>query len=379
MRKSVHELNRLPTEFHEDGAPELPELPDEFNRFPRPAKAKEDRSRLRKVMLYLAAAGVVTLGALSPRVHADLPSKADENASVAQTTRQPSGKETDAPVSTIEPSVTPAPTPTPEPKATSTPEPTHAPTPIPTPGVDVGFYYRSSLVYYAMLTISEPEQVSAVSLRLKAPNEEEPALEVELTPQEIANGFYNLRAGDRDEGFDANTFFAHHAEADLLMELTYTVQGEAGEETVVETMEPAVEDWIYWGFDSADDVDFTEMMFGTAFPNCFVVRIFDTTVDLQMTVGSDAESLKNGDVTISIQIDGREIPAQGSRFIKGGPWPDEDGSSYYICFLVIPIPEDFPQQGTATLTLTRKLIHSDTILVNVKDNVEYSKKEYVDN
>ena len=371
MRKSVHELNRLPTEFHEDGAPELPELPDEFNRFPRPATAKEDRSRLRKVMLYLAAAGVVTLGALSPRVHADLPSKADDNASVAQTTRQPSGKETDAPVSTIEPSVPPAPTPT--------PEPTSKPAPVQTPGVDVGYYYRASDVYYAFLLISLPDQVSSVSFRLLAPDDGEPALEVALTPEEIEMGAYTLRVGNRDEGFDANTFFAHHAEADLLMELTYTVQGEAGEETVVETMEPAVEDWIYWGFDSADDVDFTEMMFGTAFPNCFVVRIFDTTVELQLTVGSDAETLSNGDVTISITIDGREIPAEGSRLIKGGPWPEDDGNTYYAYMLVIPIPEDFPQQGTATLTLTRKLIHSDTILVNVKDNVEYSKKEYVDN
>ena len=369
MRESVHELNRLPSEFHEDGAPELPELPDEFNRFPRPVKAKEDRSRLRKVMLYLAAAGLLTIAACSlqtkGRGGTAEPAKADENAPVVQATQQPSGTETDAPTAAIEPSLTPA----------AMPEPTPKPEPVQTPGVHIGYYYRASEVYYALLRISVPERVSSVSFRLLAPDEEEPALQIELTPEQIENAVYQLRAGKREEGFDASEYFAHHAEAELIMELTYTVLGEAGMETRVETLEPDVEDWIYWGFDSADDVDFTEMMFGTAFPNCFVVRIFDTTVDLQMTVGSDAESLKNGDVTISIQIDGREIPAQGSRFIKGGPWPDEDGSSYYICFLVIPIPEDFPQQGTATLTLTRKLIHSDTILVNVKDNVEYSKKE----
>ena len=35
MSRRVHELNQIPTEFHEDGAPELPLLPDEFNRFPK--------------------------------------------------------------------------------------------------------------------------------------------------------------------------------------------------------------------------------------------------------------------------------------------------------------------------------------------------------
>ncbi|MBR4906097.1 MAG: hypothetical protein IKZ44_04510 [Clostridia bacterium] len=367
MRESVHELNRIPTEFHENGAPEQPELPDEFNRFPRPAKAKEDRSRLRKIMLLLAAAGLVILGVFAP-LHPDpRPAEAETVQTEKTETPEPTAFATSVPTAVPTPAPTPEPTPEPTPIPTETPKPTPIP---PTPGVIVGYYYRASEVYYALLRISVPERVSSVSIRLTAPDIEEPALEIELTPRQIENGIYQLRAGDRDEGFDANEFFAHHAEANLTMELTYTILSEAGEETVAETIEPAVEDWIYWGFDSEDDI-VGEMMFGTVFPNCFVGRIYDTTVaDLKLTVGSDAEALNNGDAAISILIDGREIPAEGSRLITGGPWPDDDGLTYYAYILVIPLPEDFPQHGTATMTLTRKLIHSDAILVRVKV-VEY--------
>jgi hypothetical protein len=67
MREQVHELNRIPTEFHEDGAPELPPLPDEFNRYPRRAKTEDRRSRLRRSMLLLAASGLTVLGILFPQ------------------------------------------------------------------------------------------------------------------------------------------------------------------------------------------------------------------------------------------------------------------------------------------------------------------------
>jgi len=364
MRQSVHELNRIPTEFHENGAPELLELPDEFNRFPRPAKAKEDRSRLRKIMLILAAAGLVILGVFAPLSPENRPAEAE----AVET------EKTEQPAMTPEASALPTPIATPAPTDVPTPIPTVTPTvtPIPTPGVDIIYYYRASEVYYASLHISVPELVSSVSLRLIAPDVEEPALEIELTPEQIENATYQLRVGDREEGFDANEFFAHHAEADLTMELTYTIRGEAGEETVTETIEPAVEDWIYWRFDSEDDVGgIAEMMFGDIFPNCFAVRIFDSpNGDLALTVGSDADTLKNGDVTIRVRIDGREIPAEGSRLLRGRYRYEGDDTIYYDYALVIPIPEDFPQHGTATMTLTRKLMHSDTILVREKD-VEY--------
>ncbi len=364
MRKSTHELNEISPEFSENIAPEFVPLPDEFNRFPRQNKRTKDRSRLRKILLYLAAAGIVVFGVFSPNA---AESSAVEPAPQAEATAE-------TPIETPKPSASPAEafTPAPTPAPTEEPSPTPNTTPIPTPGADVMYYYRSSLVYYAMLHISVPEQVSAVSFRLLDPNEEEPALEIELTPKQILDGTYQMRVGNRDEGFDANEYFATHPDADLTLELRYTVAGDAGEETHTETFEPDVEDWIYWRFDSEDDVGgIGEMMFGQVFPNCFVVRIYESTnPNLKIAVGDDPEALNNGDVAITVSIDGREIPEEGATPYSMMYRYSGDDTVYYDYALVIPLPEDFPPHGEATLTLTRKLIHSGSVFVHVK-TVEY--------
>ena len=54
----------VPTEFHEDGAPEYPVLPDEFNRNAPVVEPEEDKTRLRKIMLYAAATGLLSVGLL---------------------------------------------------------------------------------------------------------------------------------------------------------------------------------------------------------------------------------------------------------------------------------------------------------------------------
>ena len=51
MRKRLHEIMDMPTEFHEDGAPEFPVLPDEFNRNAPNAEPEEVKNRPRKIML----------------------------------------------------------------------------------------------------------------------------------------------------------------------------------------------------------------------------------------------------------------------------------------------------------------------------------------
>ena len=364
MRKTIDQLNQIPSEYPNDVTKEFVPLPDEFNRFPQTAKPKEKCEKRRMLKWLLAAAGLAVLGILPLTVRTD----AVKEAAVV------SDPETPVPGTAVEATPIQTPVPTPAPTEAPTLSPTETPkvTPVPTPGVSVSYYYRASEVYYAMLIVSVPERVSSVSFRLVAPDVEEPALEIELTPQQIEDRIYVLRVGNRDDGFDANEFFAHHAEADLTMELTYTIVGDAGEETRTETFEPTVEDWIYWRFDSEEDVGgIGEMMFGDIFPNCFTVRIFDSlNGELNLTVGSDADALGNGDVTISVLIDGREIPAEGSRLLRGMYRYEGDDTIFYDYALVIPLPEDFPQHGTATMTLTRKLTRGEAIIVEVK-NVDY--------
>ena len=270
------------------------------------------------------------------------------------------------------PALTAQPTATATPEATA--EPTQAPTatPAPTPGVDVIYYYHASLVYYAALNISVPDQVTSVSLRLTAPNDENPALEIELTPEEIAKGYYQLRAGDRDDGFDANAYFAYREETELTMEIRYTASGDAGQETHVETFDPSVELWIDWRYDSEEDIGgIAEWMYGEIFPNCFVVRLYESTdADQQLIVGSDAGTLKNGGIAIAVSIDGRDIPSEGSTLYSAMYRYTDDNAVFYDYALVIPIPKDFPKHGTATLTLTRRLTDSDAVIVRSK-TIEY--------
>lgn len=337
---------------------------------------------MRKIMLMLAAAGLSVLGifTVNAKEADDLPVATVQPTKLA-------GIESTAPVPTPNAAETPTaaetsvetPTQTETERATAAPTPTLEPTPvatetprvtpIPTPGVQVGYYYRSSLVYYATLIVSMPEQVTSVSFRLIAPDVAEPALEIELTPQQIADRFYQLRVGDRDDGFDANPFFASHEDAELTMELTYTVQGDAGEQTHTETFEPSVEPWIDWRFDSEEDVGgIAELMFGQIFPNCFTVRIYETTnLDLQLSVGADTETLPNGGVSIQVSIDGRDIPAEVSQLYSQQYRYQGDETVYCDYVLVIPIPEDFPQHGTATMTLTRKLTDNDAVIMRVKE------------
>ena len=359
MRKRLHEIMDVQTEFHEDGAPEYPVLPDEFNRNAPIVEPETDKHRLRKIMLYFASIGLLSVGLL----FLSSPHTKDPTASV---TPPPAAQASELPALTAQPTATA----TPE----ATAEPTQAPTatPAPTPGVDVIYYYHASLVYYAALNISVPDQVTSVSLRLTAPNDENPALEIELTPEEIAKGYYQLRAGDRDDGFDANAYFAYREETELTMEIRYTASGDAGQETYVETFDPSVELWIDWRYDSEEDIGgIAEWMYGEIFPNCFVVRLYESTdPEQQLIVGSDAGTLKNGGIAIAISIDGREIPADGSTLYSVMfRYPDDD-TVFYDYALVRPVPEDFPQHGTATMTLTRRLSGSDAVIVRIK-TIEY--------
>ena len=349
----------VPTEFHEDGAPEYPVLPDEFNRNAPIVEPETDKHRLRKIMLYFASIGLFSVGLLF------LSSPHTKNPA-APVTPPPAAQASELPALTAQPTATA----TPE----ATAEPTQAPTatPAPTPGVDVIYYYHASLVYYAALNISVPDQVTSVSLRLTAPNDENPALEIELTPEEIAKGYYQLRAGDRDDGFDANAYFAYREETELTMEIRYTASGDAGQETHVETFDPSVELWIDWRYDSEEDIGgIAEWMYGEIFPNCFVVRLYESAdADQQLIVGSDAGTLKNGGIAIAVSIDGRDIPSEGSTLYSAMYRYTDDNAVFYDYALVIPIPKDFPQHGTATLTLTRRLTDSDAVIVRSK-TIEY--------
>jgi len=67
MRRNIEEINQISPELPNDGAKEFAPLPDEFNRDTPTAKTEKRKpSSIRKIMLYLASIGVVTLGIITP-------------------------------------------------------------------------------------------------------------------------------------------------------------------------------------------------------------------------------------------------------------------------------------------------------------------------
>lgn len=133
-RKTCHEQNGLPPEFHEEFAPEDTPLPDEFNRFAPQAEAGDAQARhrhLMKMVMYLAAAGVLALG-----LFATAPKTGPSGPEPTQVPNVSQGPEATREATATQPAETPAPTA--EPTAAPTPAPTPVPTPEPTevPEVD---------------------------------------------------------------------------------------------------------------------------------------------------------------------------------------------------------------------------------------------------
>ena len=126
MSKKPHEIMGVPPEYSGREIPEYTEPPDEFNRFASTAPEEERKSsRMRKIMLLLAAAGLTTLGIFWLRKPQPAPVPADAQATAtaeATATFEATSEATPETTSDATPAETQAPTPT--------PSPTPAPTPV---------------------------------------------------------------------------------------------------------------------------------------------------------------------------------------------------------------------------------------------------------
>lgn len=114
MRNSVDELNQIQPDFSVDSAKEITPPPDEFNAAAVQRRPEKKGSSIRKVMLYLASIGVVTLGIITPVGRILPPETADRTEAASA-----------MPSIAAEATAAPAP-------ETSAEVPTEAPTPVPT-------------------------------------------------------------------------------------------------------------------------------------------------------------------------------------------------------------------------------------------------------
>ena len=430
----------LPPEYHEDGPPEYPTPPDEWNRFAPVVEPVRTKSRLRKVLLLLVA-GLPLLGFFSPlkavlpaaepeepvetylvqawheppsgarvtltvdgsdqtadgvtgvnvpegavvRVHYDVSmwSYTEDDVSLGGTMLEGALYETDEPLAfrvgqgggvihfylnfpsdVSEPS---APDATPEP--TGSPAPTPEPTPDPSPDVTV-VYYNTSSVFHGHIDLNMPERISAVHVQLWDEFTQTAALEYDFTEEDLALGYYEF------SGFDLSEFYWEHREefdaADTFpnpyLEATITYTGDDGsEQTLTRSARAQGEDWVALSYDEPD-LDWS-WLGGDVYPDCFVARVYPTMQDtIYITMDPD-EELQNGNVFLSITVDGQTLVTDDAYLVKYEDEYTVEGETYVdIMFVyVIPRPKDFPEHGTAHFTITQKLIHYDLIVTRERD------------
>ena len=295
-------------------------------------------------------------------------------AMVAAATPTPGSDRTPSP--TLDHTPSPSPVPTAEPTMTAEPTPSPKPTPEPvtTPGARLVFY-KTSEVYHLQVMLDAQDKMEAVTVRLIDRGNGETMWEHELSEDEIAFGWYALSNYD----LYASEYAWNHMdqvrqgyEPEPVLEVTYTARGDDGTaETVTEQAEAAYELWISARYDLMDpSQDFLSyFMEETTYPDCFVVRIDPSPYgDLTISYGKDVE-LQPGDVSVTVKVDGQELPADScyvekTEIIRGG-------DKFYSYAFVMPRPDSFPEHGTAQIEITRRLISYSNHTRSDLKTVEY--------
>ncbi len=327
MRKSVAELNRIPNEFHEGGAPELPELPDEFNRFTPPTKDDRvnRRKKLMKMLMILAAAGVILVSTVSLRTAPEqIPPESE-----------PSNAEAEQPA---------APTPEPE----------------PLPDCEPIYFYTHS-VSNAIVLLSDPAHTVKAYACIWDEQVSDAIIDHDFTAEEIAAGVWEELA------IDTNDFYWKHAEQyealetfvqpTLYVTITYRLD-DGTEGTITRTAAPTAEDYVYVDYHDSDlfENEWT-------FPGCFAASVYDTQTDpLLFTTDPDHE-LQPGEIFLSVTVNGERIPEENcsvKRLVDSFEYEGET-FTHYSFFYIMRRPDSFPEHGTAHVIVKQKLIHYDYI------------------
>ena len=375
MRKKIHEIMGVPPEYQNGGMTEYPEPPDEFNRFAPPAPEEEKPSRTRRILLLLAALGVISFGIFWPTALRPILPVAETTASpgaptaeaslppVTEVPRQTEQAAETAPAET--PAATPVPTATTAP--TATPEPTPKPTPYETPGVEV-IFFRQSQVYTGFVWVSKKEEAISAELKVYDPDIEQAAIEHTFTPEELASGFYKIT------DYEPYDFYFEHSdeynrldrEPELVMQVTAVYRTEAGEETLTGSCEAQEEIWVDFDFDSEEDRTILEMLYGTVYPDCFVIRVLGVPIeDLQLLLNADESELEPGGISVSISVDGVTLTGEDSTLSKEKYM--YGGQILYDYVLLIPRPDTIPAHGTAHYSILQRLIHFNSYQTKERD------------
>lgn len=229
---------------------------------------------------------------------------------------------------------------------------------MPRPEAQIVFY-RTSEVYHGQVRFTVPALLETVVVRMWDRGLEEEIWSHDLTQEELSRGEYAFSDYDLFSGDYVEKHLDQLREGyepDPVLEVIYTFRAETGTETVTEQAEPAYEPWISARYDLQDpSEDFLAyFMEQTTYPDCFVVRIEDTPYgDLHVAYGEEGD-LPAGGVAVTITVDGRALPGDDCRLET--ETFEYEGTTFYTYLLIVPRPEDFPAEGTAQITIARRLL-----------------------
>ena len=381
MRKRLYEIMGVPPQYHEDGPPEYPAPPDEFNRF-APQEEQESertRSRIMRIMLLFGFAGLSAVGMLFARASAtaddtrpavltasavSTQTPEPEAAAVAvahvsmettlpEETSAPTAapSDTPAPVPTDTPSPEPMETPSPEPAETPSPEPTETPAPRETPAIDA-LYFNFSAQYHLDLSLADAAELTACEIVITDPLLGNELFRHALTEAELAAGRYEMEPIWLDSYMMEHwsEFESLNAEPDPVLSVTAVYSTADGEKVLTKEQYSSYETGWYAQYDAPD----AEANAYT-FPGCLHFGTYEQYGKGPIVAVDDLSVIPFGGISISVDIDGVQIPADSCTVKERALTIFDEETGYYMTDVIIPIPENAPEHGTAHFVITQKI------------------------
>lgn len=368
MRKRLYEIMGVPPQYREDGPPEYPAPPDEFNRFAPIAQEPERvRSRIMRIMLLFGVSGLTVVGLLFSRANASAadtrpaeliaqadatPSPSPKAAAAVPTEDTPVPTETPRPEETAVPPSAPSDTLSPAPAETPSPAPTDTPAPRETPAVDA-LYYNFSAQYHLTLTLADAEELTFCEAVITDSVLGHELFRHTLTEEELAAGMFGMEPFWLDE-----YWFEHREELEAINAypdpvLTVRAVYNTADGEVELTKEAKASEETGWSvrYDAPD----TEQSDYT-YPGCLFFGTYEAFGTAPAVAIDDLSVTRYGGISLSVTVGGVSVSKEDCTIKERALTIFDEETGYYMTDVIIPIPENAPEHGTAHFIITQQLM-----------------------
>ena len=368
MRKRLYEIMGVPPQYREDGPPEYPTPPDEFNRFaPVVQEPERARSRIMRIMLLFGVSGLIVVGLLFSRANVSVPvtqpiaptvqasfapSPSPESTAAVHTDNTSVPTEEPRPEETAVPSSAPSDTPSSAPSDTPSPAPTETPAPHETPSIDA-LYYNFSAQYHLTLSLSDAEELTSCEAVITDSVLGHELLRHTLTEDELAAGMFEMEPFWLDE-----YWFEHRAELEELNAypepvLTVRAVYSTADGEVELTKEVKASEETGWSirYDAPDAApgDYT-------YPGCLFFGTYEAFGIAPSVAIDDPSVTRFGGISLSVTVGGVPVSKEDCTIKERALTIFDEETGYYMTDVIIPIPENAPEHGTAHFSITQQLM-----------------------